>query len=482
MPAMNNQSLIKIMEILDISTTKLAEELFISQSLVSKWRSGSRTMKASSSQYQKLLNYFIKTNHEYNIATLEDFFHININEIEDNSQFNIQLAIRQALNNYMLSYNENKPQKISFLTDDIEKNFKAYMGMETRINIQKQFWDYLSKLDPKPDVYIKELNYGQWSSDPAEWLDKHHEDCINYMNSGGHIYYFSDLNIIEKRDYYSSWEFSSHKNLHPTYYKTILSEKIGWSYFIAKDCLSISYFYPENNPDKYYTAVHQDNETLEAHYNYIKTEYDKNNKTIVIDSNEKFNFAAEVCRLYKDDINPVFYVGKHAPYIFSTPKSLRQLLTENNIPKRKIKVCMDLHSFIRKEIFSNSNLKKQIFFYEEDLYQNQHDEKAIDITLTGMLNKPVFLSPENRQERLSTIKSMAEDKLYPNTTLHIVPKSNQFVYSALGEISSDIFVKYNKWCYTFDENGKEDVIMKIIQDPTACSIRYEMFDEILKKK
>lgn len=99
-----------------------------------------------------------------------------------------------------------------------------------------------------------------------------------------------------------------------------------------------------------------------------------------------------------------------------------------------------------------------------------------------MLNKPVYLSQEDRNERLSTIKSIVENKYFPNTKIHIVPKTNQYVYSALREITSDIFVKYNKWCYAFSENGSDSAIMKAIQDPTACAIRYEMFDEILKKK
>lgn len=482
MPAMNSKSLVNIMETLDISTTQLAEELFISQSLVSKWRSGSRTLKANSAQYIKLLNYFIEVNQRYDINILEDYFEI---KKDKNQAQDINLAVKKALNSYLLSYPyEQKFQKNDvFIREGKEcKDFKTYIGEEARIFVQEKFWEYVLNLEPKPDVYIKELNYGLWASNSVEWLDRHHKNCIKYMNSGGNIYYFSDLNIIEKRDYYSSWEFSSHKNLYPTYYKTILSEKVGWSYFIAKDYISLSYFYPEDNPDNYYTAINLDRETVNAHYKYIQTEYDKNNKQIPIDTNEKFNFGIQICQLYKDDVNPVFYMGKFLPYIFSSKKQIRKLAMENNVSKSKMKSCMELYDFISREIMSNTKLMKQFFFYEEDIKEGLYKDEMLDIELSGIFNKPIYLTEADKEERMFRLREITDNKLYSNIKVHVVSKKNQYIYGCFREINSNVYVKYNKWCYTFAENDDRSIDVRVIQDSTACSIRYEMFDEILKKE
>lgn len=481
MLTMNNQAFSKIMNLLNISTIKLSEELFISQSLVSRWKTGSRVLRAGTLQYEKIIHCFLNINEYFNMNTLESFLKIE-NEIERaKTAEEKRLILAKALNTYLLSSPTPPHEPPTFFEND-GTTFKVYTGINNRIHILNNFFTHISSLPDKPDVYIKDINYNRWHYDSTAHLFNLQTNCKNYMDNGGHIYLFSDINVMQKNQYYTSWQSSSHSNLHPTYYASALSAKTGWSYYLAKDHVSIMFFVPEENPEMYYTAIYQDSITLDAHYRFLVTQYNQSNRQIPLNGDEKLNFAIEIAKLYDDNINPMFFLTKYPPFFFSNSKSLRDLLKENQVTGKKLKLCMDLYGFIKKEILENRNLKKQILLYKEDLENMLTNTQTLDPVLSALLRKPIYLRIIDKCERLDNLKSMSEEEQRYNMNFHIVTKSNTLVYSQLGETLSDIFVKYGKWCYTFHETDDGKIDSRLTLDPTACSIRYEMFDDTIKKE
>ena len=61
------------------------------------------------------------------------------------------------------------------------------MGLERRIEALKQFFEHVLTLNPKPDIYLKEVLYASWCPRHLDWFSLCHEYALRYMDAGGTV-------------------------------------------------------------------------------------------------------------------------------------------------------------------------------------------------------------------------------------------------------------------------------------------------------
>ena len=265
MSVMNHKSLVRIMNLLDIASVDLARELFVSPSHISRWKNGSRELKESSKNYLDLEKYILSVNSMHADRRLEQFL-ISEQEGRELSEEEEKALLKQKLRRFMT----DESQAESMLQRREEaSNFRVLVGLDERIEALKSFFEYVMTLNPKPDLYIKEVLYASWCPRQIDWFSLCHEYALKYMNAGGVIYYFSNLNNIDRTTFYGIWEFTRHKNLYPGYSANMAEESPACAFYLAEGVRSVTFYAPEDNPKNYITAVCSDKLMLSAEENYL---------------------------------------------------------------------------------------------------------------------------------------------------------------------------------------------------------------------
>lgn len=98
---MQHSGLSYLLNLLDISPTQMAKYVHVDRSLVSKWKSGSRTIDGNSHYLNDIVEFIYYKNSELNIKTLERLF----SSIYPNEVFNMNTenSVKYCIKNFILS-------------------------------------------------------------------------------------------------------------------------------------------------------------------------------------------------------------------------------------------------------------------------------------------------------------------------------------------------------------------------------------------
>lgn len=122
---------------------------------------------------------------------------------------------------------------------------------------------------------------------------------------------------------------------------------------------------------------------------------------------------------------------------------------------------------------ANSDLPKYFFYYDEDWEQTFEKDSCLDVELSAIAGKNIYIGSDELSNRFFKMKSS-------NVLMYHTSKSNKDVYSKLGELSP-LWIKDGKWCLSFYPFIEKIPELRLILDTNACSLRYKMFFEIIFK-
>lgn len=473
MPSINNESFSHIIRLLEIPTSRLINELYVSQSLISRWKTGSRELKSNSQNYARVLNLFLKINTEQGIFTLEHLL-FSTEELGACSYTSIQKQLPCKLSQYLL----RPPKNISLTKEPFANGaLQTILGIENRIAALVDFFEYALKQTPKPDLYILELDNILWCPSNYEWKTLYPYYCKKYMDMGGKIFLFSNLHCIERAFFYEGWKCTSHSNLFPGYTSTTSGLTTGSSYYLLKNHRSISFFVPEDSLNEYYTFIVQEQNTLTAQYNFLKKIFEQRNHPILIDKLEKKNFALSTILLHNEHLEPMILTGKQIHFIFSNATKLTKILQHHAVPKKKIDLCLKFQDALRSQLLQRKIRNKSLLYFQEDLESYMQNEPTLDSELTAIVGKNIYLSQEDKIERILNLKLLLSDNLI--YSCYIIPKSLAPLYDKIGE-NLLLWIKKDKWFFVFYEKADHSIEMRLILDHLASTIRYDMFHELFQ--
>ena len=467
MSSMNPKSFIKMMHLLHLTASDIAQALYVSPSHVSRWKTGSRELKDTNAYYRQLVDLFLSVNESQREHRLERFLLPDAGEDSGGEQ---RPLLEQKLLQFLVQPGQpaDPPQLAS------PPAVQVSVGLENRIEVLKQFFEYVLKLNPKPDLYIKEVLYASWCPPHLDWFSTYHDYALRYMEAGGVIYYFSNLNNIDRATFYSIWQFTSHKNLYPGYSANMAEESPECAYYLAEGARSVTFYVPEDHPKSYITTVCSDPLMLSAQEHYLKKKYEQRHHQIFINTIENRNLLLNIVLLHRQKLTPLLFAGKFPSFLLLGPDACRELLQRNQVPDEAVKFCLKLHRTFREQL-ENPALRKTFFYYEEDLLEFASSGDVCDTTLTGIVGRPVFLTREARRELLASLRSACADSSH---MVRIVSKRNSTVYDALGEAIT-LWVKRGNWYMIFypDRAGQTD--LRLIIDAMACTVRYDLYYQTL---
>lgn len=466
MPAMNPKSFVKIMNLLNLAAVDVAQSIYVSPSHVSRWKTGSRELKTSSTYFQQLVDLFLHTNEEQGTHQLERLLLPEGAAQEAAPDGDAGALLRQRLWEFLVQQGTEERSSHLVAASDLQ----VLVGLEDRIEALKSFFEYVLTLNPKPDLYLKEVLYASWCPRYLDWFSVYHDYALRYMDAGGIIYYFSNLNNLDRSTFYSIWKFTSHKNLYPGYSANLAEESPECAYYLAEGTRSVTFYVPEDHPSSYITSVFSDPLTLSAQENFLKRKYEQRHHQIFINTNENHNLLLSIVQLHQQKLSPLLFAGKFPSFLFLRPESLRNLLLQNQVADDAVNYCLKFQRLFQDQL-RNPAIQKTFFFYQEDILEFAVAPEVCDITLTGAARKSIFLPWQIRRELLVNLRAHCADSSH---SVRIVSKKNSVVYDALGDAIT-LWVKRSNWYLIYYPDQDNQTDFRLIIDALACSLRYDLY-------
>ena len=466
MYAMNPSSFIKIMNLLNLAAVDVAQALYVSPSHVSRWKTGSRDLKATSSYFQQLVDLFLSVNEQLGTHPLEQFLLPDFDPAHPEPPEAVQASLERRLRQFLIQQGEEARTTHTVPGSSVQ----VLVGLENRIEALKQFFEHVLTLNPKPDLYIKEVLYASWCPRYLDWFSVYHDYALRYMDAGGIIYYFSNLNNLDRATFYSIWKFTSHKNLYPGYSANMAEESPECAYYLAEGTRSVTFYVPEDQPSAYITMVNTDPLMLTAQENFLKRKYEQRHHQIFINTNENHNLLLSIVQLHQQKLTPLLFAGKFPSFLLLRPESLREVLVQNQVPDDAVNYCMKFQRLFQDQI-QNPAIQKTFFYYQEDILEFAVAPEVCDTTLTGAAGKPVLLPWKARRELLVNLRAYCADSSH---TVRIVSKKNSVMYDALGDAIT-IWVKRSNWYLIYYPDQGNQTDFRLIIDALACSLRYDLY-------
>lgn len=465
MSTMNPKSFTKLLKLLDLAAVDISHALYVSPSHVSRWKTGSRELKTNSTYYQQLEELFLSVNAQRADRRLEEFLLSDTNS-DHRPPKEQEALLRRQLRKYLIQ--SSAKEQVSRPLPGMP--FQVITGLESRIEALKQFFEYVLTLNPKPDLYIKEVLYASWCPRQLDWFSMCHEYALQYMNAGGIIYYFSNLNNLDRATFYSIWEFTSHKNLYPGYSANMAEESPACAYYLAEGTRSVTFYAPEDHPRSYTTTVCSDPLMLSAQENYLKNMYEQRHHQVFINTQENHALLLSIVQLHQKKLPPLLFAGETPTFLLLQPGSLRELLRQHQVPDDTINYCLKLQRIFQAQLQDRS-IQKTFFYYQEDLLSFVSSSEVLDAALTGIAGKPICLSPSIRRELLESLQSCCSEGSH---AVRIVSKENSIVYDALGDAIT-LWVKRGDWYLIFYPEQQDRADVRLIMDSLACTLRYDLY-------
>ena len=466
MPVMNPNSFVKLLNLLNLAAVDVAQSLYVSPSHVSRWKTGSRELKTGSDYFQQLVELFLTVNDRLEGQQLEHFLLPDFAARPDQPPEEVREQLRRRLRQYLIQPGAEERTAHTATAASVQ----VLVGLENRIEALKQFFEYVLTLNPKPDLYIKEVLYAAWCPRHLDWFSLYHDYALRYMDAGGVIYYFSNLNNLDRSTFYSIWKFTSHKNLYPGYSANMAEESPECAYYLAEGTRSVTFYAPEDHPAGYITNVYADPLILTAQENFLKRKYQQRQHQIFMNTIENHNLLLNIVQLHQQKLSPLLFAGRFPSFLLMNPETLRTLLHSSGVSDDMVNYCMKFQRVFLEQ-GDNPAIAKTFFYYKEDLLEFAVAPEVCDTALTGVAGKPIFLPWEARRELLVNLRARCADASH---TIRIVSKNNAVVYDALGDAIT-LWVKRNNWYLIYYPIQGHQTVMRLIIDPLACTLRYDLY-------
>lgn len=472
MAKINHISLNQVLKLLDISNSFLIQNLYISQSLVSRWKNGTRSINSNSALYKDLIGLITSVNEKQGIHELENF----LSEIYPEKKLEDPDILKNALHLFLIS-NVNPQLSNHALKNNSGTLFNIHYGLDGRLEALRAFFQRALSIGEKAELYIFDAENYKWDHDGrTSWLKEFQGLCAECMDSGIKIYIFSSMYGIKKENFYSGWYFTSHYNLYPGYYSEHYDSTSYYSHYLIKDHMSVTFYSPNGNPKEYYTAVYTDPGTCKIHYDYLKTKYRNSSPQLTLCNLKDRSFALNALNIHSASTDPVVLIGKIPNFALSSKIIFNDILSQNNLSRDRRQISANYFTLFTNSFYKKRNYNLSLLYYLEDLIDISKSDNILDLELTGIAGQEIYITSTQVKERLRNAAELLKNN--HSIDIYIVPKTYSPIYTVLGEMLT-LWCKRNKWYLTVYENLPSEP--RLILDSSACELRGEMFHDLFVK-
>lgn len=440
-----------IMEALNIQTVSMSRFIHVDASLVSKWKTGDRTLSEKSIYFDDIIDYIMDQSTNTIHQNLENAL-INLyphEKIED--EIHLENLLRQALSSnqprnkspeYQL--NLDKSNSISALT------FKGNYGRREAITKLLDYAD--SMTTPGEFLFIdnEEFNWLLEDSTYAHEFVKHIENLIHKGFRATFVLHYSSYKsrLIQLFDLCSPLIF--HRNInwyYKEYYDTTI---INFSFFILNHAVLLLGFSSDytNSSTMIFTdstLVFQHEamaRQMISHYNALFTNFKISDIRTVINGVSQFRKRGS---MYSFLPSPLFMIVKEA--------LLRNILLSNDVSNDIIDKCVDLNHKLRNLVFefftTDNNQKKDDFiyiFHLEAILNRAKNGEFLSTSLGLACKKNILISPKHYATELRDLVNLM--MTYDNLKIILVSDKDNISIPSI-----NCWCKQNIWMLQMNKDG-----------------------------
>ncbi len=462
-----------VMELLNISGQKLADNLMVSRSLVSKWKNGKLPFNPSIYHFENVIDAIIKINNKQQAKILERFIEQLLPNINKSNKNWMQEYLR-----LWLAGNLDVKEAIEQIDSDpslYNTNIKVYQGNQGKRDAFTDFFNYLQSLPPGQEILFSDMEDMSWLFENKQFMLYWKKMMISAIKNN------HKLNIVHNtgRDITSitkivfSWlplYFSG--NIQSHFYPTVDYNLTPPTTYIIKGHLALMSLCPLDNHKDRYTTIYKDPLSVKQMEKIFKARYEKSEVLVeVFDSSksslEKLTKKIITAGRRLDDIyayvpTPVYSTMNH--------ETLLAVLNENNLPSSVIDMAMTIHHEFHVAFIKNIKKYNCRQFHDIDTIRNyMENSESICLELSSLTRSPVIVSNKLFKKHMEYIIELLDT--YPRFQIALIPFETTPVPS-----NTNVWVKQNCLIYAYPQTGGRAVALST-ESMTVYGF-YEKLDQL----
>jgi len=439
-----------IMDSMDIQTIALAQCLHVDASLVSKWKTGSRTLSEKSAYFNDVIEYLILVSEEDGFRLLTDCLHALYPQAETTDHTQIRAMLRKALTSQKPLTPPKKER--TFFTGMNSVPVLTFDGCAGRRTVILKLLDYADEMsDPGNLIFLDSEEYN-WLLDNPDFSGEFSDRIMRLLKKGFHARFVIHYSTYRERFIHLFNACSPllfHRNVKWYYYEYYDENLINFSFFILNHAISLLGISVGNTNSS--SIVFTDNNMVIRH------------ETIA-------DYVIAQCRCLFEDFNPSefetvvndiypfrrkgsFYCMLPAPAFMSVKEYLlKEILADNGISEEDSRTYLELYNRFRKVTschYFKKDMPEEPFIYIfqlEEMTRRVREKTFVSGSLTLLNGKTVKVT---KRQYAQEIRDLAKDLMkYENMQIVFVSEKDLASLPCLS-----CWCQQNLWMVQMDNEG-----------------------------
>jgi transcriptional regulator with XRE-family HTH domain len=393
----------RLLDRFGVTGKELANSLHVDYTLVSKWRSKSRSFSPRSSHLQTIVDFFVTLDSNGQYSTLKEI----LSEYYPDVKFDSVDTITVILKKWLLGdapYQKNADLPVDLIDNvnaDDKGHFFIFKGHAGRREAIMKLLEVALLAPEKHELMLFSQENSDWFYENEQFLQIWREKNLEYLNKGGTIRIVHTVDRLYRAIASSLIRWLP---LHMTgntityYYPQFIDTPIKITLYIVKDLLLNCSFTSEGLTRNCYTYI-SFNQTAIREAQFAAETIFANSCRLF----EKYlphqadSLRALAAKAVQTDENS--YIIGLPPFLsLSSPELICRILAENNCDDATIRTLLDFQAVLQKQLAGNSPIRHYrwcIDFYRlEQILASDEEIGLCELSiLTGnriQASRPVF--------------------------------------------------------------------------------------------
>lgn len=404
-----------LMRLCSVRGVEISKYLHVDQSLVGKWKNGTRNILTDSGYPEALAKLFIERSGERIEAFFSDIYKENYN-----SEY-----LEEMVKTFICGKDKHLMKKAVFYKEaDVESSFVyySYDGISGRKKAMEYFLSCAEKIEMPLTLMFYDSTCFDWLVSDSEYLDEWGKTIIKLLESGSSVYLIIDPDSDRQRAaalLYRFYFFSANKNFNIYYAGGVHYP----STYVISGFLAVT-GYNDKYGENFCTQVFTDGGAVKQQEMYMRKLLKSRKKESIR------RVSAEECYRNMNNLSIVLndiYMFSVIPTMYSMPPQLMERVLEYNddiSPEIKNQLRM-YNQFTNVEFFPKDE-KRQVrcMFPLEEL---KHALKSDEVIYTdNMYSETASLRVKSADFKEHLRYLIQKTKKLKNYNIGIVPEINDF--------------------------------------------------------
>jgi hypothetical protein len=342
-----------------VTGKELANYLHVDYTLVSKWRSKSRSFSPRSSHLKTIVDFFVTLDSSAHYSLLNEILSESYSDVKFDSVDTITVYLKKwLLGDVPYQKNADLPANlINNINADDKGHFFIFKGNAGRREAIMKLLEVALLAPEKHELMLFSQENSSWFYENGQFLQIWREKNLEYLHKGGTIRIVHTVDRLYRAIASSLLRWLP---LHMTgntityYYPQFIDTPIKITLYIVKDLLINCSFTSEGLTKNCYTYI-SFNQTAIQEAQFAAETIFANSRRLF----EKYlphqsaSLRALVAKAAQTEENN-YYIGLPPFLSLSSPELIYRILAENNCDKETIRTILDFQAVLQKQLAGNS--------------------------------------------------------------------------------------------------------------------------------